>query len=318
MRSLTLTARLFPGSLTIAALVATLAAGCSGLQSYVDTDDAALGRVVVYRNGIAYFEWRAHVEGDRLSLRVPHDKVDDFLKSLTVTDVRTGKLWPVSFPTRAAASDGTVEMVVKLPESGSGDVVLSYITEAPSWKPSYRLVVEDDGKVKVQGWAVVDNTSGEDWESVRLGVGSSSALSFRFDLRSIRLVHRETLTSDERFAKAPPRGGSVVAPRAPARPARSSACSPTGTSPARPVTPTSSTSRTMRGPSPAPRRRRATRAAEARTAPAGRRGRTRMATGRRTRAQAHARSSERPRHTSRRASASPSSPGSSTEARVRW
>ena len=183
--------------------------GCGGYSSYVDTEDAALGRVVVYRNGIAYFERRAHVDGDRLSMRVPHDKVDDFLKSLTVADARTGKPWPVSFPTRAAASDGTVEMVVQLPQSGSHDLVLSYITEAPAWKPSYRLVVGDDGKVNVQGWAVVDNTSGEDWKAVRLGVGSSSALSFRYDLRTVRLVHRETLSPKEQFAKAPPLGGSV-------------------------------------------------------------------------------------------------------------
>ena len=43
----------------------------------------ALGRVVVYRNGIAYYERQARVEGDTLTLDVPHDKVDDFLKSLS-------------------------------------------------------------------------------------------------------------------------------------------------------------------------------------------------------------------------------------------
>ena len=194
-----------------AALASTLLAGCGGLSSYVAADDAALGRVVVYRNGIAYFERKAHVEGNQLVFKVPHDKVDDFLKSLTVTDSRTQKPLPVSFPTRAANTNGTVEMVVQLPAGTSPDVILSYITEAPAWKPSYRLVVQDDGRVEVQGWAIVDNTSGEDWRSVRLGVGSSSALSFRYDLRSVRLVHRETLSRKARFAVAPPRGGSVIA-----------------------------------------------------------------------------------------------------------
>ena len=41
---------------------------------------------------------------------------------------------------------------------------LSYVTEAPSWKPSYRVVVGKGGKVELQGWAIVDNTSGEDWK----------------------------------------------------------------------------------------------------------------------------------------------------------
>ena len=200
-------------AIPLAACLLTLA-GCSGLSSYVETEDAALGRVVVYRNGIAYFERKAHVDGDRLTMKVPRDKVDDFLKSLTVTDARTGDPWPVSFPTRAASKDGTVEMVIQLPKSGSHDLVLSYITESPAWKPSYRLQVDKKGGVKVQGWAIVDNTSGEDWKAVRLGVGSSSALSFRYDLRTVQQVHRETLGGERHFAQAPPRGGSLTVVKA--------------------------------------------------------------------------------------------------------
>ncbi len=195
--------------LTALAVLAASIVGCGSYSSYVDSESAALGRVVVYRNGIAYFERRAKVNGDQLSMSVPRDKVDDFLKSLTVRDARTGKAFPVSFPTRAANTDGTVDMVIQLPRSGDHDLVLSYITESPAWKPSYRLVVNKEGKVNVQGWAIVDNVSGEDWQQVRLGVGSSSALSFRYDLRTVRNVHRETLHTRERFAKAPPRGGAV-------------------------------------------------------------------------------------------------------------
>ena len=196
--------------LSLVAMAVCAASSCGQLTSYVESDESALGRVVVYRNGIAYFERRAKVQGDALVLRVPHDKVDDFLKSLTVADATTGKPFPVSFPTRRAASkDGMAEMIIQLPEAARGEVVLSYITDSPAWKPSYRLVVDDDGAVRVQGWAIVDNTSGEDWQSVRLGVGSSSALSFRYDLRSVRLVHRERLSDQQRFAVAPPRGGSV-------------------------------------------------------------------------------------------------------------
>jgi hypothetical protein len=181
---------------------------CAGHGSYVDTDDAALGRVVVYRNGIAYYERRAHVTGNTLSLSVPHDKVDDFLKSLTVEHVATGEAVPISYPTLGATHDDVVEMEIKLPDSGPHDLLITYITEAPAWKPSYRVVVGDDG-LELQGWAIVDNTSGEDWESVRVGVGSSSALSFRYDLRSVVNVHRETLGDRLRFAYAPPSGGAV-------------------------------------------------------------------------------------------------------------
>lgn len=189
---------------------AGLASACGGYDSYVESDRSALGKVVVYRNGIAFYERKARVEDNRLTLEVPSDKVDDFLKSLTVTDARTGEPIPVSFPTRDAAGSSTVEMTVQLPPGPARDVVLTYITEAPAWKPSYRVVVDDaTSKVRVEGWAVVDNTSGEDWQEVVVGVGSSSALSFRYDLRTVRTIHRETLASQERFAVAPPTGGSV-------------------------------------------------------------------------------------------------------------
>lgn len=191
------------------ALVAALSsAACGSYASHVEADDAALGRVVVYRNGIAYYERKAEVREGTLKLTVPQDKIDDFLKSLTVRDVVSGKPLPVSFPTQGAAQDGNVDMTVQIDQPGVHEVVLTYITEAPAWKPSYRVVLED-GKVKVQGWAIVDNTSGESWRDVKVGVGSSSALSFRYDLRSVRLVHRETLHTDDHFAVAPPTGGAT-------------------------------------------------------------------------------------------------------------
>ncbi|HSQ65217.1 MAG TPA: OmpA family protein, partial [Polyangiaceae bacterium] len=61
----------------------------------------------------------------------------------------------------------------------------------------------------LEAWAIVDNTSGEDWNDVKLGVGSSSALSFRYDLQSVRIVERETLQQNDLFAYAPPTGGAT-------------------------------------------------------------------------------------------------------------
>lgn len=193
----------------LAPLVLLSLAACTSGASFVRSD-APLGRVVIYRNGIAYFERTAEVGEEGLRLSVPADKVDDFLKSLTVVDAKTGKPAPISYPTTLpGSSTGLVDMQIRLPEPGSHELALSYISEAPAWKPSYRVVVGDDGKLEVQGWAIVDNASGEDWQGVRIGVGSSSAMSFRYDLRSVRLVQRETLQTDDLFAQAPPTGGST-------------------------------------------------------------------------------------------------------------
>ena len=187
-----------------------LLTGCGSASTFVHANDTTLGRVVVYRNGIAYFERTADVQGDHLTLKVPAERVDDFLKSLTVVDARTGQPAPVSYPTsRPTAEGGLLDMSIGIDPGGSHKLKLSYVTEAPSWKPSYRIVLGQNGKVELEAWAIVDNTSGEDWNHVRLGVGSSSALSFRFDLQSVRTVERETLQQNDLLALAPPTGGAT-------------------------------------------------------------------------------------------------------------
>ena len=200
-------ARTFLPFLSVALAAAT---GCAPTTTYVHAADTTLGRVVVYRNGIAYFERTAEVQGDHLTLKVPADRIDDFLKSLTVVDAQTGQPAPIRYPTKGPTSEtGLLDMSIGLEAGASHKLKLSYVTEAPSWKPSYRVVLGKNGKVELEAWAIVDNTSGEDWKNVRLGVGSSSALSFRFDLQSVRLVERETLRQNDLFALAPPMGGAM-------------------------------------------------------------------------------------------------------------
>jgi uncharacterized coiled-coil protein SlyX len=181
-----------------------LTLGCAANQA-VETN-AALGKIVIYRNGVAYFERYAEADERSLDLRVPTARVDDFLKSLTITDQDSGKALPVSYPT-IESDGGYVTMHIPLP-ARHGRLRVTYVTESPAWKPSYRLVLGKGDKARLQGWAVVDNTSGEDWEAVKIGVGSTSALSFRYDLRSVRLVERQALSGGAPVAAAPPVGGT--------------------------------------------------------------------------------------------------------------
>src|SRR5215469_9850697 len=63
---------------------------------------------------------------------------------------------------------------------GQRDVRVSYISEVPVWKATYRLVFprEAKGKAVLQGWAVVDNTVGADWENVQLTLVAGAPQSF--------------------------------------------------------------------------------------------------------------------------------------------
>ena len=191
-------------------LVFPLALGLGGCATTLPRpieSNAALGKVVVYRNGVAYFERYAALHGSELKLRVPSERLDDLLKSLTVVDARSGKAVPVSFPTVEHVGD-QVEIAIQLPKPTPSDLKISYVTESPAWKPSYRLNLSKNKPAHLEAWAVVDNVSGEDWEHVAVGVGSTSALSFRFDLHSVRFVERETLSDGQMLGLAPPTGGS--------------------------------------------------------------------------------------------------------------
>ncbi|HEY1547082.1 MAG TPA: OmpA family protein [Kofleriaceae bacterium] len=188
-------------------LLASAIAGCAPKHaSFVQVDTVALGRVVVYRNGVAFYERRATVEGGVLTVTVPRERVDDFLKSLTVVDIATNKALPISIPRREQGDGTNLEINLQLPTKARTEVSLTYVTESPAWKPTYRVAVGNKGKVMLEGWAIVDNTSGEDWKGVLVGVGSSSALSFKYDLWSVRDVQRDTLHDQEQFAIAPPTG----------------------------------------------------------------------------------------------------------------
>ena len=56
---------------------------------------------------------------------------------------------------------------------------MSYISEVPVWKSTYRIVVpKAPGTPFLQGWAIIDNTVGEDWKDVKLSMVSGAPQSF--------------------------------------------------------------------------------------------------------------------------------------------
>jgi hypothetical protein len=85
--------------------------------------------------------------------------------------------------TTVAKGHDTEKKTVSLTFTGEGkrEVDVSYIVEAPVWKTSYRLVLEEKGGF-IQGWAIVENTGDEDWQNVQLSLVSGRPISFKMDL----------------------------------------------------------------------------------------------------------------------------------------
>jgi hypothetical protein len=284
-------------------LALVLLAACHPARSKFPTATAPLqlDRVVLYRNGVGYFERAGEVSGEILTLKVRKDQVNDLLKSLTIVERKTGRAVSVSMPldpqtwaNAALASlrpgsgslsevldtlrgssvtlvttdgkiHGRVAMVEKIEDPGkqgepprvdhrislldgdsmrvvllstvrtvrlddgdlalqfnrtldasagegmfqqvavsirlagakTHDLLVSYVVAAPMWKPTYRVVLPEGGKGKalLQAWAVVDNTSGEEWRDVHLALTSGAPIAFRYDLHTPRTVERPDLTA---------------------------------------------------------------------------------------------------------------------------
>jgi hypothetical protein len=112
-----------------------------------------------------------------------------------------------------AAGRDRQKKTVALHFSGAGRraVSVGYLVESPVWKTTYRLAV-NDGKLTLQGWAIVENTSDEDWMNVRVGLVEGRPISFRMNLYEPLFVRRP-LVELERFASLVPQRYEGELPR---------------------------------------------------------------------------------------------------------
>jgi len=71
-------------------------------------------------------------------------------------------------------------MTVSATGNGDRDIFVSYISEVPVWKSTYRIILPEKPNEKplLQGWAIVDNTIGEDWKDVQLSLIAGAPQSF--------------------------------------------------------------------------------------------------------------------------------------------
>jgi len=75
-------------------------------------------------------------------------------------------------------------MTISATGSGEREAFVSYISEVPVWKSTYRIILPEKANEKplLQGWAIVDNTIGEDWKDVQLSLIAGAPQSFIQDI----------------------------------------------------------------------------------------------------------------------------------------
>jgi len=264
----------------------SLAQDASGATDASDSSRLPVKRVVLYKNGVGYFEHRARARGSQeLEIDFTTGQLNDVLKSLTVVDLggghisdirynsiapleerlrtlrlpfgeqisrmdflsalrgarvevadkgesRTGRLLTVEQEDRTTDSGTTYHavlfsivtdsgemknfelspavsvrladrdlseevgrylnlvgssrapdlrrMTVATTGDGERDIFVSYISEVPVWKSTYRIILPEKpgDQPLLEGWAIVDNTIGEDWKDVGLSLVAGAPQSF--------------------------------------------------------------------------------------------------------------------------------------------
>ena len=117
---------------------------------------------------------------------------DDLRKALSMLDKDRGQGYK------------SLEMV--FPGEGVRQIRVGYVVETPVWKSSFRLVFPEEGdKARLQGWAITENQSSQDWNDVRLFLVSGQPLSFTQNLYQPRYISRPTVDAEAHTIVAAPR-----------------------------------------------------------------------------------------------------------------
>ncbi|MCC7541222.1 MAG: OmpA family protein [Deltaproteobacteria bacterium] len=205
----------------VVALVLSACAGSSALP---------IRRVVLYRNGVGYFERAGRVHGERWSMQLAPHEIDDALATFTAVE-REGGVVSADVPLprpRDERRDGahdrrgrrhhhdcdderacddehdddedddddddeSARLEVRFDDDGAHDVRVAYSTPVPAWRAAYRVVLPEgpgEGQALLSAWAVVHNVSPESWEGVSLELVTGEPFAYAADLATPRFVPR--------------------------------------------------------------------------------------------------------------------------------
>ncbi len=238
-------------------LLASLAVGCARGP---DVQAPALGlrRVVIYRNGVAYFERAGKVQTDQVTFRVRNEKVGDFLATLAVMEQGGSSVRSASFPVdldkdkdddadeeqvdpryeillkppiaakKADKQKDKLEKVTLTLDGLEHDLLVGYVAETPVWRPSYRLVIDDPKATggaaaakaaDLQVWGIVQNQSGENWKGITLSLVAGAPLAFQATLDKPVIPVRPIVSDQGEVFGSIPTGETSLAEAPPPPPA---------------------------------------------------------------------------------------------------
>ncbi len=208
-----------------AALLATL----KGAQVSVGGSRAVSGRIVsVASETTALNDGKAIVTRTRVTLLTERGLQQFILEdaeNLQFTDQTLREKVAqalAAIQSNRAKEARTLELAAR--GQGRRTIRVAYIVEAPVWKASYRMTLPGDpmaARSALQGWATIENLSGQDWKDIELTLVSGRPVAFHQALYEAYYVTRPEVPVEVAGRLMPnvDRGGvniaSKIAPAAP-------------------------------------------------------------------------------------------------------
>jgi hypothetical protein len=202
-----------------ACLVGVVSCGHQGVVQ----SELPIKRVVIYRNGVAYFERAGHIEKEEVRFKMRQAEVGDFLATLAVMEQGDSSVRSAAFPLKDETGkpkdgkdedpDTALRSVVLSLDGKAHDLQVGYIAAAPVWRPSYRVVVEPGGQSYLQVWGIVENLSGEDWSGVHLSLVAGAPIAFDAQLGTPIIPNRPIVTDTGEVIISVPKSETSLADR---------------------------------------------------------------------------------------------------------
>ena len=207
------------GGRDVGGLVGTLTTFKGAEAIFSASGKEVVGRIL----GVERYQRSKEVSSWRVSVLTKEDAVTSFdigeITSFKLSDPSLQKDL-ASYLRLVAESFKRRRKAIRIQCKGKGrrEILIAYTIEIPVWKTSHRFVLKKD-KALCQSWAIVDNTTLEDWKDVQMVLMAGVPVVFKYDLYSPVYTRRRELRP-RGFAQAPPTKPAPLARKALQRAAR--------------------------------------------------------------------------------------------------
>jgi len=176
---------------------ADLLSTLKGAQVTVGGARAIIGRIVsVQREAVTLADGKATTERTRVTLLTDRGLQQFILEdaeNLQFTDqALRDKIGQALLAIQANRAKEARTLDLATRGEGKRTVRVAYIVEVPVWKASYRLTLPGDPAARsaLQGWATIENLSGQDWKDIELTLVSGRPVAFHQALYDAYYVKR--------------------------------------------------------------------------------------------------------------------------------